>query len=565
MFNENATPQSLGATDPISKPIGEILLNEESRLAEYAATIPRTFAQSDLLYLISQYLHGERYAVAVAEWLQNDPRLTPELREAADQFLAEERKHVALLDDSFRRLGLQPYGCHPKVKKIYDRLLSEGSLELALAALSCLVEPFGLGSIIGVRSSLTDVKLSQTLDAILEDEGKHLKLGPDWLNLMKFDFGMGSHLAWAQELFDALTESTKAEIVFAEYWPRYWEKNLWMERALHSKVHSRQSVRVLAAIFKQLNRIPNGPLLRHGIERSLGTKEKERSPSHTKHPHYDDGNALFEHIIGPTMAYSSGIWQESKAQSLEQAQEAKFARIANYSGITSETRHVADFGCGWGGYLSFVGRHNPTLQTGIGLTISAEQARWFAMHNQDKRLSIQQQSCFEYFDKISDDTRFDAVSSIEALEHFASPEDVRLGRHREIYRHFFKSVAKHLDGKFGFETIVATKNISLMPDHEKKKALRFALFMLRDVYPHSHLSSPSDIAYAVAPYFRTLEFEVDHRDYSLTLQAWLDNLSNHPDMQHDPRFALYKRYFEMCIEQFDSGAIGIIRASFQTR
>jgi cyclopropane-fatty-acyl-phospholipid synthase len=564
MFQENVEGSSTDSENSVVNQTSEELIrNEESRLADYSKIIPQSFAHNDLLYLLSQYLHGERFAVSVGKQLCLDDRLTGDLQQAAGQFLEEEQRHVALLEDFFKELGTDPYPCHYKVQAIYQRLLADGPVELSLAALTCFVEPFGLGSIVGIRSSLLSSRLSKMLDVILEDEGRHLKLGPDWLKAMQFDFE--DHLPVAQQLFEALTESTRAEVVFEEIWPLYWEKNLWMERAVHSKAHSKQSIRVLAAIYRQLARIPNGVKLRQGIETYLGIKPKALAPQHTAHPHYDDGNALFEDVIGPTMAYSSGVWKESCAKTLEEAQEAKFARIAKYSGIDSNSRNIADLGCGWGGYLSFLGRTYPNLESGVGLTISKEQAEWFARHNSDTRLSILQQSCFDYLDNAPEHIRFDAVSSIEALEHFAGPEDVRLGRHRDIYRHFFKSVAKRLNGKFGFETIVATKNISVMNKDEMRKAVRFALFMLRDVYPHSHLSSPSDIAYAAASCFRTLDFEVDHQDYSLTLQAWLKNLSVREDVDSDPRFALYKKYFEMCIEQFESGAIGIIRASFQTK
>jgi cyclopropane-fatty-acyl-phospholipid synthase len=534
-----------------------------SRLADYASTAPADFASHDLGWLLSQYLHGELFAARVGERLVASFG-TPAVRE----FLDEERRHAALLERCMSRGTLVPYPLHAPVAAVYERALASEDWALPLVILTTVVEPFGLGSIQAIRPSLTDPELAATLDLIGRDEGKHLRLGPELLAELPPEVDLTREVVAA---FAAMLDSTHAAPVFARLFATHWERELWQTRACLSKSHRRQSRRVLAAVLGQLKHVAAAAGARDGIARMVSeeaepAKLDARSVVKTAHPHYDDGNELFTRIIGPSMAYSSALYGE-QAATLEEAQTAKFDRIAAYSGVGPKTRSLLDLGCGWGGYLRHVARTHPQIEELLGFTVSREQAAWFAANAGTPQAEIRHGSCFDFLYARSEaDAPFDAVSSIEALEHFASPEDYRLGRHRAIYREFFRLVRRTTAGRFGFETIVATKDVRGMPPDEARKALRFALFMLRDVYPNSHLSSPADLELAAAPYFRVAELEVVHEDYARTLEAWLANLDAATrGGGSDPRAALYRKYFEMCIEQFRSGAIGLLRASFEGR
>jgi cyclopropane-fatty-acyl-phospholipid synthase len=63
--------------------------------------------------------------------------------------------------------------------------------------------------------------------------------------------------------------------------------------------------------------------------------------------HYDLGNALYELMLDPTMAYSCGIF-ESEHATLEQASIAKFEAICRKLQLKPEDR-VVEIGTGWGG------------------------------------------------------------------------------------------------------------------------------------------------------------------------------------------------------------------------
>ena len=63
--------------------------------------------------------------------------------------------------------------------------------------------------------------------------------------------------------------------------------------------------------------------------------------------HYDLGNALYELMLDPTMAYSCGIF-ENEQTTLEQASIAKFEAICRKLQLKPDDR-VVEIGTGWGG------------------------------------------------------------------------------------------------------------------------------------------------------------------------------------------------------------------------
>ena len=70
--------------------------------------------------------------------------------------------------------------------------------------------------------------------------------------------------------------------------------------------------------------------------------------------HYDLGNDFYGEWLDPSMTYSSAIFT-SGDQSLEEAQRAKYHRVADMAGVKpGET--VLEIGCGWGGFAETVAR-----------------------------------------------------------------------------------------------------------------------------------------------------------------------------------------------------------------
>ncbi|MBU6378369.1 MAG: cyclopropane-fatty-acyl-phospholipid synthase family protein [Gammaproteobacteria bacterium] len=85
--------------------------------------------------------------------------------------------------------------------------------------------------------------------------------------------------------------------------------------------------------------------------------------------HYDLGNALYELMLDPTMAYSCGIF-ESEASTLEQASVAKFEAVCRKLRLGPGDR-VVEIGTGWGGLALHAAAHYGCHV--ITTTISREQ------------------------------------------------------------------------------------------------------------------------------------------------------------------------------------------------
>lgn len=85
--------------------------------------------------------------------------------------------------------------------------------------------------------------------------------------------------------------------------------------------------------------------------------------------HYDLGNALYELMLDPTMAYSCGIF-ESEASTLEQASVAKFEAVCRKLRLGPGDR-VVEIGTGWGGLALHAAAHYGCHVTTT--TISREQ------------------------------------------------------------------------------------------------------------------------------------------------------------------------------------------------
>ncbi len=126
--------------------------------------------------------------------------------------------------------------------------------------------------------------------------------------------------------------------------------------------------------------------------------------------HYDLGNDFYGEWLDPSMTYSSAVFQ-SGDQSLEEAQRAKYQRVADMAGITAGS-NVLEIGCGWGGMAETVARdYEANL---YGITLSSEQLRFATERMQRQGLDNRVQLHFEDYRDTKGE--FDHVCSIEMIE-----------------------------------------------------------------------------------------------------------------------------------------------------
>lgn len=126
--------------------------------------------------------------------------------------------------------------------------------------------------------------------------------------------------------------------------------------------------------------------------------------------HYDLGNDFYGMWLDPSMTYSSAVFT-SGDQGLEEAQLAKYQRVADMAGIAAGSS-VLEIGCGWGGFAETVARdYKANLR---GITLSAEQLKY----GQERlaRQGLDKLATLVFEDYRHTEGQFDHIGSIEMIE-----------------------------------------------------------------------------------------------------------------------------------------------------
>ena len=126
--------------------------------------------------------------------------------------------------------------------------------------------------------------------------------------------------------------------------------------------------------------------------------------------HYDLGNDFYAQWLDPSMTYSSAIFS-SEDQSLEEAQHAKYRRVAELAGITPGST-VLEIGCGWGGFAETVAKDFGGRLRGI--TLSREQLNYGL--ERLRRQGLDNLATLVFEDYRDTQGQFDHIGSIEMIE-----------------------------------------------------------------------------------------------------------------------------------------------------
>ena len=275
---------------------------------------------------------------------------------------------------------------------------------------------------------------------------------------------------------------------------------------LDKEIKKNWSVLLLAITSRLFNR--------QSKKRSLVVGEK----------HYDTGNDLFTRMLGGTMAYSCGYWEQ--ADNLQDAQKAKFDLICRKLGL-KEGMHILDIGCGWGTFLKYASENYGV--SGIGVTISKEQAKF--AQNICKGLPIE----IRLQDYRQLDEKFDRIISIGMMEHVG----------HKNYKTYLNTASNCLkdDGMFLLHTIGSNKSEKATDPWIEKY-----------IFPNSHLPSIKQIAENLEGNFVMEDWHNFGVDYDKTLMTWYENFDKYwPELKgnYDERFyRMWKFYLLSCAGLF---------------
>ena len=270
--------------------------------------------------------------------------------------------------------------------------------------------------------------------------------------------------------------------------------------------------------------------------------------------HYDVGNALYERFLGPTMAYSAGIWRDPPARdTLDEAQNRKLDWHIDWMGAAT-ARRVLDVGCGWGSLIKRLATRKPDAEV-VGLTMSDAQAAYLRQ-SAGSRAEVTVMP----WQKYESNRPFDCITCIEAIEHFA---DLKLTREQRIqaYRDFFDFCARHLVPG-GRVTLQMTTWNNVLPGEEKN-------YEFGNFFPNSCLPHVPDLVAAADGLFHVVRLEVSARDFICTLREWLKTLRrDEAALKREFGSDLiewYKANFTTVLVAFRSGVITLSRMALEKR
>jgi len=268
--------------------------------------------------------------------------------------------------------------------------------------------------------------------------------------------------------------------------------------------------------------------------------------------HYDREPGLYERFLGPTLAYSAGIWNEpANRDTLEAAQIRKLDWHIDMTGADRAQR-LLEVGFGWGSLIKRLMERRPDINY-VGLTLADNQARYvrrYAPGNFATEISAWQ----DY----QTNRPFDSIVSLEAMEHFAGKTADRHER-IEAYRLFFGFCARML--RVGGRASVQVNGwANIAPGSEQR---HIADSKIDGFWTEGNLPHASEMLLASEPWFNLVHLEGKPRDYAYTLRAWLRNLRRHeaelvalvgPEMVSD-----YVRNLTLCLNAYVAGAVTLYR------
>ena len=225
---------------------------------------------------------------------------------------------------------------------------------------------------------------------------------------------------------------------------------------------------------------------------------------------------VFRLSLGELADFSGAKYDGDFSLTLEEAQRRKHDYVAEQIGV-AEGRRVLDLGCGWGPLLNDIRRRGAT---GVGVTLSSAQAAACRRHGLDVHIKNALDVDRDTFGP------FDAVASLGAFEHFASPEDHEAGRQEDIYRRLFANVATTLPdgGRFYLQTMVFGRNMIPLEEvslDAPRESDSWYLALLSKQFPGSLLPfGKEQIERCAQPHFRLVSAVSGRLDYIETIKQW---------------------------------------------
>jgi cyclopropane-fatty-acyl-phospholipid synthase len=256
---------------------------------------------------------------------------------------------------------------------------------------------------------------------------------------------------------------------------------------------------------------------------------------------YDVSNEFFRLWLDDRMHYTSASFLTGK-ETLEEAQINKCKILYDYAEMTPQ-KLILDIGCGWGANLEFLVSRGVKRVHGITLS-TAQHDEILARKLPGVWTKVVDYRDFEPTEK------YDALVSIEMIDHLCSPAQAREGKAIELYRSYFKQLHGWVkpEACFGFQAILRNR----VP--RTRKDLEDLAFTADVIFPGGLNPRLEELIAAVNPYWEVLELRTQRESYGKTTGEWLRRMRSHEAQIRkqwgDEVYQDYERYLDTCVRAF---------------
>ena len=265
---------------------------------------------------------------------------------------------------------------------------------------------------------------------------------------------------------------------------------------------------------------------------------------------YDISNEFFRLWLDERMHYTSAVY-DAEHTTLEQAQRNKSKWLADFAEVTPESL-VLDIGCGWGANLEYLALERK-VQRAHGITLSRSQA--------DEITARKLPGVTMWVEDYKDFTpkeKYDALISIEMIDHLVSPAQQQQGLAIQIYRDYFNKTAKWVKpgACFGFQAILRDRVPRTRADLEDLK------FTADVIFPGGLNPRLEELVAACGQSWEIIQLNTRRVDYGKTTAEWLRRYRMNKDKimasgwgdrrmsNGETVWVNYERYLATCVKAF---------------
>jgi cyclopropane-fatty-acyl-phospholipid synthase len=261
--------------------------------------------------------------------------------------------------------------------------------------------------------------------------------------------------------------------------------------------------------------------------------------------HYDLSNAFYRAWLDDTMTYSSAVFNGDFAQTMADAQTAKYQRILTLLNPAAGST-ILEIGCGWGGFAEYAAKTRRVKV--IGITLSKEQLAF--AEQRIANAGLNELVSLRLIDYRDVEGQYDYVVSIEMFEAVGE-------RYWETY---FKTVHARLkpNGRAVIQSITIAEEA--FPRYRASSD-----FIREYIFPGGMLAPiPRFIADAKQAGLSAGEPYCFGLDYAATLQWWLQRVNAKVDaikeLGFDEKFLeIWRFYLCYCEAGFRSGRTDVMQ------